>query len=156
MPQWPRQKDVPAFYGAVGQNQASLVLPYPMRIAWDKARVVNKITLHKKVIDSAARAFEQIAKAYPDAKVRADLGIDLFAGSLAVRKMRGSNAWSMHSWGIAIDFDSERNPLRWGRDRARLAQPDAIPFWEAWESEGWVSLGRTKNFDWMHIQAARL
>lgn len=45
------------------------------------------------------------------------------------------------------------NRLRWGRGQARLAQRDAVPFWEAWEAEGWFSLGREKNFDWMHVQA---
>jgi hypothetical protein len=62
----------------------------------------------------------------------------------------------MHSWGIAIDFDPMRNQLKWGRDKARLAKPDAKKFWQAWERQGWVSLGRRKNYDWMHVQAAEL
>ena len=70
--------------------------------------------------------------------------------------MRGGTQYSMHSWGIAIDFDPERNQLNWGRDRARLAAADCVPFWDIWEAEGWVSLGRARNFDWMHVQAARL
>jgi hypothetical protein len=70
--------------------------------------------------------------------------------------MRGGNSYSMHSWGIAIDFDPERNRLNWNSGEARLAKPDCIPFWQAWEAEGWVSLGRTRDFDWMHVQAARL
>ncbi len=70
--------------------------------------------------------------------------------------MRGGQSYSMHSWGIAIDFDPERNQLKWGRPRARLSHSDAAPFWDAWEAEGWVSLGRARNFDWMHVQAARL
>ncbi|MCA1748660.1 MAG: M15 family metallopeptidase [Sphingomonadales bacterium] len=70
--------------------------------------------------------------------------------------MRGGSSWSMHSWGIAIDFDPANNQLRWGRDRARMAKPAYAPFLNAWESEGWISLGRERNFDWMHVQAARL
>ena len=73
-----------------------------------------------------------------------------------VRKMRGGSSYSMHSWGIAIDFDPERNQLKWGKDRARLAQPDAVEFWRCWEAEGWVALGRARDYDWMHVQAARL
>ncbi len=81
---------------------------------------------------------------------------DQFGGSLNVRRIRGGKSWSMHSWGIAIDFDPANNQLRWGRDRARFAKPEYEAFWAAWEEEGWVSLGRTRNFDWMHVQAARL
>lgn len=152
---FPLQRDCMTFYGGVGLHQTSLVLPFPMRLAWDKGVTVRKITVHEKVHDSAARAFDRIAAAYDEA-ARKKLGLDLFGGSLNVRKMRGGSSYSMHSWGIAIDFDPERNQLAWGRDKARLAQPDAAEFWRIWEAEGWVSLGRTKNMDWMHVQAARL
>lgn len=152
---WPKQPGVPAFYGAVGTSQVRVPLPFSMRLAWDLGAVVNSITLHARVAKSAERAFVRIAHEYTPAE-RADLGLDLFGGSLNVRRMRGGSAYSMHSWGIAIDFDPERNQLRWGRDKARLAKADAEPFWRAWEDEGWVSLGRERNYDWMHIQAARL
>jgi hypothetical protein len=62
----------------------------------------------------------------------------------------------MHAWGIAIDFDAANNGLKWNHTRASLAHPDCIPFWEIWESVGWLSLGRAKDFDWMHVQAAKL
>ena len=152
---WPHQNDVERFYGPVGTSQASLELPFPMILAWDKQHVVSKITLHKKVIDSAGRAFAEIAKTYSD-KERRDIGINVFSGSLNVRQMRGGSRYSMHSWGIAIDFDNQRNGLRTHAPGARLSHPDAVPFWEAWERENWVSLGRERDFDWMHVQAARL
>lgn len=28
--------------------------------------------------------------------------------------------------------------------------------WKCWEEEGWVSLGRQRNYDRMHVQAAKL
>ena len=55
---WPRQRDCMTFYGGVGLHQASLRLPFPMRLAWDKGVIVNKITVHQKVHDCAARAFQ--------------------------------------------------------------------------------------------------
>ena len=82
--------------------------------------------------------------------------MELFGGSLNVRRMRGGSAWSIHSWGCAIDFDPERNQLRWKKPKAVLSSAECADFWHFWEEEGWVSLGRARNYDWMHVQAARL
>jgi hypothetical protein len=62
----------------------------------------------------------------------------------------------MHAYGVAIDFDSEHNQMRWGSDRARFAKSDYDAWWGYWEEAGWVSLGRERNYDWMHVQATRL
>jgi hypothetical protein len=152
---WPLQKDAQRFFGGVGLNQRSLELPFEMRLAWDRSVRVSRISVHDKVHDSAGRAFAAVARAYGE-KARREIGLDIFGGSLNVRRLRGGSGYSMHAWGIAIDFDPERNQMQWGRDRARLAQADAEEFWRCWEAEGWVSLGRSRNFDWMHVQAARL
>lgn len=154
-PLWPRQKDVEKVFGPVGQHQTMLELPYPMRLAWDLRQPVLRFSVHEKVHDSALRCFQRVADAY-DATSRKLIGVDLFGGCLNVRKVRGGSSWSMHSWGIAIDFDPARNQLRWGKDQARLALPDCSAFWRIWEEEGWLSLGRARNYDWMHVQAARL
>jgi len=61
-----------------------------------------------------------------------------------------------HAYGAAFDFDPLRNGLKVKAPMARLSHQDAIPFWEIWEAEGWVSLGRARNFDYMHVQAVRL
>lgn len=152
---WPRQKDCMAFYGNVGTNQTTIEIPFDMYLAWDKGQRVRRMTIHQKVAASASRVFERISELY-SSKERHDLGMDMFGGSLNVRRMRGGTSYSMHSWGIAIDFDPERNQLHWNRPQARLSHSDAVPFWVAWESEGWLSLGRARGFDFMHIQAARL
>lgn len=152
---WPKQADCMKFYGGVGLFQKRLMLPFPMRLAWDKGVAVKSISVHEKVHDSADRAFKAVARRYDEA-ARKTLGLDLFGGSLNVRKMRGGSSYSMHSWGIAIDFDPERNQLKWGKAKARLAKPDAEDFWRIWEDHGWISLGRQRDFDWMHVQAARL
>ena len=152
---WPRQAECMSFYGPVGQNQTSIEIPFDMVLAWDKSYHIKKMTLHSKVAASASKALQEICRVYNE-KERADLGINLFGGSLNVRKMRGGSSYSMHSWGIAIDFDPERNSLNTHKPSARLSHPDAVQFWLAWESQGWLSLGRAHDFDWMHVQAARL
>lgn len=152
---WPRQKDCPHFFGKPGANQTRLHFPYPMRLAWDTDTIVASTLCHEKIHDAALRVLGRVLDHYGAGKI-AMLGLDLFGGCLNVRKMRGGSAWSMHSWGIAFDFDPARNQLRWGRDRAAFARPAYEKWFDLWEEEGAVSLGRAKNYDWMHIQFARL
>jgi len=151
-PAWPRQSECRAFYGAPGTNQVVIDLPYLM--TYD-GRPVRRMTINRRCADSAIRALTKISREYTEAE-RKELGLSIFGGCFNNRKMRGGSALSMHAYACAIDFDPARNQLRWGRDKARLAKPDCEAFWRAWEEEGWVSLGRLKNFDWMHVQAARL
>ena len=151
----PRQRDVPSYYGTPGQNQTMLQLPFPMVLAWDLNTPIQRFSIHQKAADSARRALTRTLQHYGMDRIR-ELRLDRFGGCLNHRPMRGGNSLSMHSWGIAIDFDPERNQLRWGRDRAHMARADYQPFLNFWEAEGWISLGRERNFDWMHVQAARL
>jgi hypothetical protein len=154
---WPNQNEATlnGFYGAVGTNQTNLVHPYPLRVSWDLKQTVHSFQCHEKVCDSAQRVLTRVFDHYGLERIK-ELRLDRWGGCLNVRKMRGGSSWSMHSWGIAIDFDPDRNQLKWGRDRAVFAQPAYDAWWRFWEEEGWTSLGRTKNYDWMHVQAARL
>lgn len=152
---WPRQSDVPEFYGEIGQNQVDIVLPYPCWLAWDLRKVAKTERYHIKVADSALRVHNRILAHYGPAEIDR-LDLDVTGGTLAVRKMRGGSSWSMHSWGIARDTDPARNQLKWGRDLATLDNKEYDAYWGFWEDEGWVSLGRQRNYDWMHVQAARL
>lgn len=154
---WPRQSgaDLKSFYGEVGKNQVRVALPFPHRLAWDLRKTVNSFSCHEKVHDSLKRVLTRVHDHYGIDRIR-ELRLDHWGGCLNVRKMRGGTRYSMHSWGIAIDYDPTHNQLRWGRDRASFAHSDYDAWWQFWEEEGWVSLGRTKNYDWMHVQAAKL
>lgn len=149
---WPTQAGARAFYGKPGTNQVILQLPY--RMTYD-GKPVTRMTINVKCAKSAERALTKIAKEYSE-EDRAKLGLSIFGGCYNNRPMRGGTQLSMHAYACAIDFDPARNQLKWGREKARLAKPDCEAFWRAWEEEGWVSLGRARNFDWMHVQAARL
>lgn len=160
---WPREQEIQSFqsiFGPLG-NECRLVptkrleLPFRMKLAWELSTELDGFYIHEQVHDSAARVFERVYAEYKDDGVE-DLGVNLFGGCKNCRRKRGGSNWSMHAWSIAIDFDPARNRLSWSHTRARLARPDAVRFWEFWEAEGWVSLGRSRDFDWMHVQAARL
>src|SRR5690606_4487650 len=123
-------------------------------LAWDKSKKVARFSCHERIHAAAGRVLERVLDAYGPERIRL-LGLDRFGGCLNVRRMRGGSAWSTHAWGAALDFDPERNQLRWTRARAQFARPDYERWWSLWEEEGFVSLGRTRDFDWMHVQAAR-
>jgi hypothetical protein len=154
---WPRQIEAELIrhYGEIGKNQTMLAPPYPHRLAWDLRKTIPRFSCHEKVHDSALRVLTRVLAHYGPERIT-ELRLDRWAGCLNERKMRGGTRWSLHAWGIAIDYDSESNGYNWGRDRATLALPEYDPWWRFWEEEGWVSLGRTRNFDWMHVQAAKL
>lgn len=159
---WPAERDVPLFYGPHGTPEGrrpplvKVASPWPFRIAWNLAETRHFLWSHQRTAPSLARILARIHLHYGAERLR-DLRLDRFSGDYAPRLMRGSKSrWSMHSWGIAHDFDDSENRLDWGADRARLARPEYRPFWDIWEAEGWVSLGRSRNYDWMHVQAARL
>lgn len=154
---WPVQytPEFDAFYGPKGTNQARIDLPYPHRIAWDPGKTILSFSCHAKVHDSLKRVLTKVVEHYGIEEIKR-LKLDYWGGCYNERPIRGGTRWSMHSWAIAIDYDPERNRLDWGRDRATFARPEYDKWWEFWEEEGWVSLGRDRNYDWMHVQAAKI
>jgi peptidoglycan hydrolase-like protein with peptidoglycan-binding domain len=152
---WPRQADMMKFYGQPGTNQTSLVSPYPLYLDWSLSERVKKFSIHEKVHDAALRVMNRVLSHYGTGKIH-ELGLDQFGGCLNVRKMRNGTSWSTHAWGIAIDWDADRNPLRATSKTALMATAPYAKFLDLWEEEGFISLGRARNFDWMHVQAARL
>ncbi len=154
---WPvqRTQEFNRFFGEKGENLKLIDFPYEMKLAWDLRTRTRRTRCHKKVADSVQRILHKVKDIYGEENI-SKLHLDHFGGCYNERAIRNGSAWSMHSWGIALDFDPSRNQLNWGRDRAYLAHPDYNEWWKCWEEEGWISLGRKRNFDWMHIQAARL
>lgn len=153
---WPKAytPEFDKFYGPVGdQNLVRIALPYTMKLAWNTDQKVNSLRCHKLVAESAKAVFGEVLKQYGQQRI-SELRLDYFGGCYNKRPIRGGTKWSMHSWGIAFDFDPMRNQLKWGRDRANFAKPEYETWWQIWEDHGWTSLGRERNFDWMHVQAA--
>lgn len=155
---WPKQSGVPAFFGKPGSPAATagkVILPIPFRIAWNLNQSVKSFACHELVEDAFTAIFNEAVAHYGEKKF-VELGLDLFGGCFNNRKMRGGTATSMHAFGIAYDGDPERNQLRWGKDRAEFAKPAYNAFWKIVEAHGAISLGRARNYDWMHFQFANL
>lgn len=154
MTEWPRQKDVQKFYGAPGTGFVSVVMPFKFRIAWEPEKTVQKITVHHKCAEAFKNVWAKTLAHYGIKEVQA-LRLDMFGGCVNVRKMRGSNRWSMHAYGCAWDIDPGRNSLQSTAKTAQLAKPAYKPFWDIVYSEGGLSLGLERNYDWMHWQFTR-
>lgn len=149
---WPRHADALAYYGAPGNNHTKITPPYPVFYG---DLPVRAITINKRCAESALRIMEAVKAHYGEAKIH-ELGLDRFGGCFNNRPMRNGTTLSTHAFAAAWDWDAARNPLRATRDTAQMAKPDYAAYIDAHEAEGWVSLGRSRNFDWMHFQAVRL
>lgn len=152
---WPTQANVEKFFGKPGENLTRLTPPYPMRLDWDHKTPLKDYLIHEKVHDSAMRVFKRVLGHYGEEQIK-KLGLDRWAGCYSNRSMRGGSKLSMHAWAIAHDFWAAMNQLQWGRDKAVFAKPEYDVWWRCWTEEGHLSLGKARNFDWMHVQAARL
>jgi hypothetical protein len=128
-----------------------LVLPYPMRIAWDINSSVKSIQCNKLIVNNFSAVFENLLSTYGYSEL-VHLGIDLYGGCFNYRKMRGGNDWSTHSWGIAIDLDPSRNQLKEDATTARFAHPEYKPMIDIFYKNEFISLGVEKDYDWMHYQ----
>ncbi|GGF80373.1 M15 family metallopeptidase [Alteromonas lipolytica] len=145
-----------AYYGQPGNIPLTRVeCPWLLRLDWDLSTSTRLISIHEKLSDSLIKVLNEIYAYYGEAGIQR-YGLNRYGGSYNHRTKRGSTtAWSTHAWGIAIDWFPSQNKMNWRSDRASLADPELDFWWEAWEREGWLSLGRCEDRDWMHVQAAK-
>ena len=156
---WPSQEEVrsgKSVFGRAGDesNMTSIRLPYIMRLAWERNTTVSTMRCHKLVAEPLLRIFRATLDHYGMEKIR-ELGLDLYGGCFNNRPIRGGSRPSLHAWGIAIDMDPERNTLYMSAPEAVFSGPEYDAFWSIVEKEGAFSLGRERNYDWMHFQFAR-
>jgi hypothetical protein len=120
---------------------------------------VSAIRIHRKL----AGSFQQVLNDIWD-HVKSDLGsdvtdidirkrlhelrLDQHSGSFNFRPIRGKNALSLHSYGIAIDWDANHNP------QGDLSH--TLPDWwyDIWHAHGWTDGRHFSNPDPMHVQFA--
>lgn len=131
--------------------------PWKMRLDWNLSKTREHFWIHKDVAASLKRVLEAIFQHYGLDGIKKH-GLDRFSGDYQCRNKRNGSTPSTHAWGIAIDFYGSKNRLAQSTNHSEpptLAHPDLNFFWERWEDEGWYSLGRMEDRDWMHVQAAK-
>ena len=129
----------------------TITLPYPMFLNWATGTYVRKISCHKLIADKLTNVFKEILERYGIDKIK-ELQLDDFGGCFNYRAMRGGTQLSVHSWGLAIDLDPDRNLLKETSKTARFARPEYKAMIDIFYKNGFVSLGREKNYDYMHFQ----
>lgn len=171
---WPTQKQCDVFYG----NPRHKLDPTRADPAWEMANLVRleklpfvvrydgrpiaSIRCHKLVVGALRDVLESIWHAAGnDQRVVDAWGMSVFAGSYNYRQMRELNTLSMHSYGIAFDFDPARNGLH--DNTPHFAQcPEVLKAWRdvgaVWGGD-WNGNGSSldeRRCDGMHWQFARL
>lgn len=142
-----------SIFGKAGDesNLVTVKVPenYPLKYEGNR---VKAIRVHKLVADRLEAALNDIINHYGDDIETVAPGACVYDGSYNFRKSRSSSSQSVHSWGVAIDFDASNNQLKTKAPSARLSQPIYKAFFDILEYHGFLSLGRRQNSDWMHVQ----
>lgn len=144
-----------------------ITLPYVMY--YEGARV-TKMTCHKDVAQQFLAIFNDILVHYGEAEINR-LKINDFGGCFNYRPKRGTEErfkvlmksgniteamelLSTHSWAVAIDLNPSRNLLKETAKTARFARQEYKAMIDIFYKHGFVSLGREKNYDYMHFEVA--
>lgn len=164
---WPSDKstDLDNFYGKPRKGDCSAIesrlvkvdSPWRMPLDWNMSQSRHFFRVHELVARSLERVLAAIEASYSKAEVE-QLKLNRFSGDYVCRKITNGSRLSTHAYGVAIDFYGSKNELKrttYDTPPPTLAHSDCQKFWEAFENEGWYSLGRAQNYDWMHVQAAK-
>lgn len=168
MTTWPQDNEsaLIAFYGDPGRGQVEPQLVHiapPFRMTYEGAPVPH-LVFHKKAADALLAALNTVWDYYGHDQAKLDsLGISKTAGTFNPRKIAGSDRWSNHAFGAAIDINADDNgfykghgniptPMiaafkaqgaRWGGDYKGRTDPMHFEFCESGEPresfEAWLS-----------------
>lgn len=121
---------------------------------------VSGIRMHRLLKDSFISVLDdiwdharhEIGNSPSDDQVREWLHkrrLDLHGGGFNFRKVTGGSQLSLHSYGIAIDWDPMHNP------RQKPLKKTLPDWWyEVWKKNGWSDGRHFKTPDPMHVQFA--
>lgn len=77
-----------------------------------------------------------------------------YGGCWNIRPVRGGNSLSLHSWGVAVDFNTFDNPLGLTREQATAKglTPFTDRFQQVWRDHGWTCGIDFARKDGMHFE----
>lgn len=140
-----------AFYGDPGSGETAKrlvpVIP-PFKFTYE-GKPFSRFMVHEKCAAAFKRALDKIWDYYGHDQAAVDrLHISRTAGTFNVRKIAGSDRYSNHSYGAAVDINSEENGFNTGQ--GTMPKPVVAAF----KSEGFAWGGDYKGrTDPMHFEA---
>lgn len=143
-----------SIYGRAGDesNLVTVDAPYTLYV---EGKATNRLRVHKAIADRVQAALRDVLTVYGKENIHR-LKLDVYDGCFNNRSTVSGKSKSMHAWGIALDFCAEDNTYSMKAPKARFSGAEYKHWWEIWESHGAVSLGRERDYDWMHLQFATL
>ena len=142
-----------SIFGKAGCENMLVSVPVPSNYPLKYGNTpVKSIRIHKLVADRLAAALQDVINHYGEDIEKVAPAICKYDGSYNFRKARNSSSQSVHSWGLAMDFDAANNTMKMTAPKARLSQDIYKPFFDIMEYHGFMSLGRRSGVDYMHLQ----
>jgi len=123
--------------------------PVPMWVDTHIPALPNKMYINKDIID----VFDKTMNALIETGLYKE--INTYDGCFNPRYIRGSKTkLSIHSWGLAIDFNAGHNPLGHTREMAEAKglEPFTIDFINVFRNLGWTCGADFKRSDLMHFE----
>lgn len=120
MNKWPRdnESELISFYGNPAKNEIArrLVPVVPPFQMYYSQRPIRFIMFHNKAAGALQAALAEIWDHYfHDQSTIDKLRISSYSGAYNLRLISGTNRWSNHAFGAAIDFDAEHNGFNTGK-----------------------------------------
>jgi len=124
----------------------------PVKVSGIRMHRLLKGSFQTALRDIWAYAREQAGASAAEEDIRAWLNenrLDLHGGGYNFRPKRGGSGLSLHSYGIAIDWDPVHNPRKNPMEKT-------LPDWwyDIWQNNGWHDGRRFSTPDSMHVQFA--
>lgn len=108
-------------------NITRVKVPFDLFMGGDR---ISNICVHKRLSESVGEILNEISKEFTE-KERSFFGIDQYGGGFNFRPMRGTSEYkpenlSLHSYGAALDFSPQLNPLGKKYNSAEKMMPSEI------------------------------
>lgn len=101
-----KYEDIEQTFGTPEECKKNMVkkpFPFQMYASWDDTLKINTFYGNFMIAGSVINALQEIYDYYGYDNIKR-FGLDKYGGCAAIRKSRGSDRYSVHSWGLAIDY----------------------------------------------------
>lgn len=142
-------KDIEKRFGPHGDiaTQVRVRLPFKMFLSWRPETIISSVYVHPYIAEMFEMVMKDISTYYTLEDIQGH-NLNEWGGSFNDRYSRGSNRWSVHSWGLAVDYLPSYGPFR-------QAPITPAPIVEMFKDYGFAWGGDWSLKDGMHFTAIK-